>query len=123
VAEIQKFSERVIDFAERLSDVADAAEGKGRRRAGGGNGTTRWVLLPAAGAGLYALAKSGFLARQTKEIVKEAKARASDLPNDLLNAVRQTQESPSRNGGQGRRKPSSSRASSPRKSKSARSGS
>jgi hypothetical protein len=123
VADIQKFSERVIDFAERLADVADAAEGKGRRR-GSGNGATRWVILPAAGAGLYALVRSEFLARQAKDVVKEARTRASDLSNDLMNSVRQTQKSSSRNGGQRRRKSSSARkASSARRSKSAASGS
>jgi hypothetical protein len=85
---VHRFSDSVIDLAERLSNVADAAAGnppaKGRN---GGAGTTRWVLLPAAGAGLYALVKSDFFSRQAKGVVDEAKTRASDLPNDLMKRV------------------------------------
>jgi hypothetical protein len=88
VADVHKFSEQVIDLAERLADVADAAGGKGVRK----GGATRWVLLPAAGAagaGLYALATSGSLTRQAKGVVNQAKTRASDLPTELLGLVRQ----------------------------------
>jgi hypothetical protein len=89
---IHRFSESVIDLAERLSNVADAAAGnpptKGRNGAAGT--TTRWVILPAAGAGLFALAKSDFFTRQAKGVMDEAKTRASDLPNDLMKRVRQT---------------------------------
>ena len=72
-------SHQVINFAMRLRDVTDAAAGRttfGRNGlfadgAGGSGargvvGTTRWFLLPAAGAGLYALARSEFFARQAK---------------------------------------------------------
>jgi hypothetical protein len=52
-------------------------------------------LLPAAGAGLYALAKSEFFGQQAKTIVDEAKTVASDLPNDLMNTVRQSSSTPS----------------------------
>jgi hypothetical protein len=93
----KSFSYHVIDFAERLSNVADAAGG--HRTTKGGNGsaaTARWVFLPAAGAGLYALVRSDFFSRQAKEVVDEAKARASDLPNDLLKTVRQTAQKPTR---------------------------
>lgn len=105
MADIHKFSEQLIDFGERLSDVADAVQGKGRRS---GNGTTRWFVLPAVGAGLYALLKSEFFTRQAKDVVDEAKTRASELPNDLLNTVHQTsqQSSASTSGGQRRRQPS-----------------
>jgi hypothetical protein len=92
---IQRFSDTVIEYAERLSNVADAAAGK--RAPGNRNGgavTTRWVLLPAAGAGLYALVKSDFFTRQAKEVMGDAKARASDLPTDLMNAVRQSSQKP-----------------------------
>jgi hypothetical protein len=88
---IHQFSDDVIDFAERLSDVADAASGKGRRSSHTG---TRWILLPAAGAALYALFKSDFFARQAKGVVDEAKSRAADLPNDLMNSVRQASAQP-----------------------------
>ena len=48
MANIQKFSDHVIDYAERLANMADAAEGKRKRGAGAG---ARWLILPAAGAG------------------------------------------------------------------------
>ena len=85
MASVQKFSEQVIDLAERLADVADAAGGKGVRK----TGSARWLLLPAAGAGLYALATSGSLTRQAKGVANQAKARASDLPDELLGLVSQ----------------------------------
>jgi hypothetical protein len=90
MASIHKFSEQVIDYAERLSDMADAAQGKGSRR--GSSTGTRWLILPAAGAGLFALVKSDFFTRQAKGMVEEAKTRASDLPDDLLSHVRQTSQ-------------------------------
>ena len=67
---IYKFSERVIDLAERLEDVADAAQG--RRKGGSG---TRWLILPAAGAGLYAVATTGSFTRQAKDVMDQAKTR------------------------------------------------
>jgi hypothetical protein len=106
---IHKFSEKVIDLAERLEDVADAANGKGTRR---GSIRTRWLILPAAGAGLYALATNGSFTRQAKDVMDQAKTRASELPDDLLSRIRQTsQKSNSRTGGQGRRQTSSARKS------------
>ena len=71
---VHKFSEQVIDLAERLADVADAANGKGIRK----GGTARWLILPAAGAGLYALAASGSLTRHAKGVANQAKERASE---------------------------------------------
>ena len=108
MADIHKFSEQVIDWAERLEDVADAAKGKGNRRGSLGR---RWLLLPAAGAGLYALATSGSFARQAKDVMGQAKTRASELPDDLLSRIRQTsQKSTSGNGGKGgRQRPSAPR--------------
>jgi hypothetical protein len=85
MASVHKFSEQMIDLAERLADVADAANGKGIRK----GGTTRWLILPAAGAGLYALATSGSLTRHAKGVANQAKARASDLPDELVGLVRQ----------------------------------
>jgi hypothetical protein len=103
---IYKFSERVIDLAERLEDVADAAHGKGRRKGGSG---TRWLILPAAGAGLYALATNGSITRQAKDVMDQAKTRASELPDDLMSRIRQTpSRSTSSGGGQSSRKKSSS---------------
>jgi hypothetical protein len=117
MASIQKFSDHVIDYAERLANMADAAEGKRKRGAGSG---ARWLILPAAGAGLFALVKSEFMSRQAKGVVEEAKTRASDLPDDLLGHVRQASQKSNRTGTQRSRQTSST--SSSRRSGSARSG-
>jgi hypothetical protein len=85
MSRIHTFSDQLVDYGERLSKMADAAEGKHRS----GKTIRRWVLLPAAGAGLYALVRSDFLSRQAKEVVDEAKSRAADLPDDLMTRVRQ----------------------------------
>jgi hypothetical protein len=77
MADVHKFSERVIDVAERTSAVADAAQGKKVRR---GGMPARWFLLPAAGAGLYALMTNRSFTRQAKSVMNQAKERASDLP-------------------------------------------
>ena len=107
MADVHKFSERVIDLAERLEDVADAANGKGIRQ---GSSATRLLILPVAGAGLYALATSGALTRQAKGILGQAKTRVSELPDDLLGRVRQTTRNTSaRTSGQRRRPTSSTR--------------
>ena len=95
MADIERFSKHIIDYAERLADVADAAKGKGARHSGVG---ARWMLLPAAGAGLYALATSTSFTRRTKDVMEQAKARASDLPDDLLNRVRHTSSASERSG-------------------------
>jgi len=94
VASIQKLSAQVIDYAERVSEIADVAQGK-HQRAGR---TTRWLLLPASGAALYALIKSDSFSRQAKDVMDEAKSRASELPEDLLTRVRQSASS--KNGSQ-----------------------
>jgi hypothetical protein len=86
VADIYKFSDRVVDMGERLADVADAVQGRGNRK---GRGAARWLILPAAGAGLYALAANGSFTRQAKSIISQAKERASDLPEDLVGRVQQ----------------------------------
>lgn len=113
MADVHKFSEHIIDFAERLEGVADAAQGK---RTGRGGLGARWIILPAAGAGLYALARSGSFTRQAKDVMDQAKSRASELPEDLMGRIRQTpQRSSPGNGGQNRRT-SSTRKSSSRKS-------
>jgi hypothetical protein len=124
MADIHGFSERVIDLAERLADVADAVNGKGIRR---GSMGTRWLILPAAGAGLYALATNGAFTRRAKGVMGQAKTSASELSEDLLGRVSQTsQSSGSRSGSRNRsrsssgRKTSSSRTRSSRKTTSAR---
>ena len=81
MADIRKFSDQVIDLAERLANVADAAKGKDTKTTGL---RARWLLLPAAGAGIYAVATSGAFTRQAKTVVNEAKTRASDLPDELV---------------------------------------
>jgi hypothetical protein len=103
MADVHEFSRRVIDLAERLEDVVDAANGKA-----GANRTsaTRLLVLPAAGAGLYALATSGAFTRQAKGVLGQAKTRVSELPDDLFHRVRQTSQASSSGGsGQQRRRP------------------
>jgi hypothetical protein len=88
MADMSRFSERLIDVAERFADVVDAAEGKGARKSGAG---ARWLILPAAGAAAYALAtSSSSLARQTRGLMRRAKDRATDLPDaDLFTRVKE----------------------------------
>jgi len=104
---VQKFSSSVIDYAERLSTMADAAEGKKTR-----SGAARWLVLPASGAALYALVKSDTFSKQAKSVVKGAKARAADLPEDLVSRVRETTQraSSQRGSGNGAGSRSSSRS-------------
>jgi hypothetical protein len=99
MADFHEFSAQLRNVAERLSNLTGD-----RTR---GSGTTRWVVLPAVGAGLYALARSRFFAGQAKGVVDEAKARA-ELPNDRLTRVLQrSQKSSSRSGGRPRSQESS----------------
>ena len=70
MADINKFAERVIDLAERFADITDAAQGKGNRKGAG----ARWLVLPVAGAGLYALGTNGSFTRKTKKVMNQAKA-------------------------------------------------
>ena len=93
MADPHKLSEHVIDMARRFEDVVDAAEGKGAR--GSGSIGTKWLLLPAAGAGLYALMTSNSVGRHAKGVLNEAKSRAAELPDDLMNRVRQTSQTQS----------------------------
>lgn len=83
MADINRFAEQLIDLAERFADITDAAQGKGNRKGVG----TRWLVLPVAGAGLYALGTNGSFTRKTKKVMNQAKARASELPSDLMNRV------------------------------------
>jgi hypothetical protein len=105
MADVHKLSERVIDFAERTSAVADAAQGKKGRRRGV---PTRWFLLPAAGAGLYALMTNRSFTRH--------------LPEDLVDRVQQTtgQKSSSSSGSRPSTRKSASRTTQRRKTTSAR---
>ena len=100
----------------RLSTQETHRKG-GRRRSLG----PKWVVLPAAGAVLYALATSGSLTRQAKGVMNQAKARASELPDDLLSRIRQTsQTSSSGNSRQPRRQSSARRTSNSAKTSSRR---
>jgi hypothetical protein len=115
---VQKFSAQVIDYAERLSNVAAAAEGKHRH---GGARMTRWLVLPASGAAAYALLKSDYFSRQAKGIVDDARTRALELPDDLLGRARQaTQGASSRNGSRRRSSARSTKTSSARRTSSTR---
>jgi hypothetical protein len=119
MADMNKFSEQVLDFAERFADVTDAAQGKGNRKSMG----ARWLILPAAGAGLYALGASGSFKRKAKEVVSQAKERASELPEDLMNRVQQTSgtsQGRSTNGRQTTRKSATRRRQTRRKTTTAR---
>jgi hypothetical protein len=88
MVDFNKISQQVSDVAERVADVADAAQGKGARSGGGTRGP--WFLLPVAGAVGYVVAKKGRnVTRQVKDVSRqlsrEAKERASELPDaDLL---------------------------------------
>jgi hypothetical protein len=88
MADINKVSERLIEVAERFADVVDSAQGKGRRKSGAG---AKWLILPAAGAGAYALVTStSGLARKTRGLMNRAKDRATDLPDaDLFGRVKE----------------------------------
>jgi hypothetical protein len=114
MADMNKFSEQVIDLAERFADITDAAQGKGNRKSMG----ARWLIIPAAGAGLYALGASGSFKRSAKKVMSQAKERASELPEDLMTRVQQTSgttESPSTSGRQTTRKSTTRRRQSRRK--------
>ena len=75
--------------------------------------------LQRVGAGLFALARSGAFTRQAREVVNEAKARASELPEELVGRVheatgsarngRRTAGSSGTSSGSRRRKAASSR--------------
>ncbi len=84
MADIDKFSERLVDLAERFADVTDAAQGRGNRQ---GGIRARWFVVPAAAGGIYMLGASGSLRRQAGNVAKQAKDRAADLPDDLMSRV------------------------------------
>jgi hypothetical protein len=114
MADMNKFSEQVIDLAERFADITEAAQGKGNRKSMG----ARWLIIPVAGAGLYALGASGAFKRSAKKVMSQAKERASELPDDLMNRVQQTSgttQSRSASGRQTTRKPTTRRRQSRRK--------
>jgi hypothetical protein len=95
MADIDRFSERLVDLAERFADVTDAAQGRGNRQ---GGFRPRWFLLPAAAAGVYLLGASGSLRRQAGNVAKQAKDRAAELPDDLMSRVHQATRKPTTTG-------------------------
>jgi hypothetical protein len=81
-----KFAEQVTEMVERVADVSDAARGKARRRSGG---LARWLILPAAGAAVYAAAKrASAVGGSTDGVVRGANERADAPDMDLLNRVK-----------------------------------
>jgi hypothetical protein len=88
MGDVNRFSEQLIDVAERFADVVDAAQGHGARKAGAG---ARWLILPAAGAAAYALAtSSSTVAKKTRGLMRRAKDSAADLPDtDLFDRVKE----------------------------------
>ena len=107
MADIDRFSARLIDLAERFADVTDAAQGRGNRQ---GGIQARWLVLPAAGAGLYALGARGTFMRQAKTVVKQASERAAELPDALMSRVHQATTTSSGSNGRRRSTSSSSRS-------------
>ena len=95
MADMDRFSERLVEMAERFADVTDAAQGRGNRQ---GGIRARWVALPAAAAGIYLLGASGSLRRQAGNVAKQAKDRAADLPDDLMSRVHQATRRPTTSG-------------------------
>lgn len=96
MADIDTFSERLVDMAERFADMTDAAQGRGHRQ---GGIRARWVVLPAAAAGIYLLGASGSLRRQAGTVAKQAKDRATELPDDLMSAVHRATRKPTTSSG------------------------
>lgn len=88
MADVNRFSEGLIDAAERFADIVDSAQGRGARK---GGHSARWLLLPVAGASAYALAtSSSAAARKTRGFLSRAKDRATELPDaDLLERVKE----------------------------------
>jgi len=89
MSDITRLSDHVIEYAERVAAMADAAQGKKSIRK---RGMTQLLVLPAAGAGLYALARNKAVVRQAKEVASDAKNLAADLPDELMTRVRQSSQ-------------------------------
>jgi hypothetical protein len=108
MADAKKMSEGLVDIAERFADVVDAAQGRGARKTSGG---AKWLILPAAGAGVYALAtSSSAFARRTRKLMSRAKDRATDLPDaDLFGRVKEVTGMESTSGSSGRTQSASRR--------------
>jgi hypothetical protein len=92
MADMDRVSRRIVEFAERFADVNDAAQGRGKRL--GRKIRPRWLVLPAAGAGLYALGTNGSFLGRAKRVASQAKDHATDLPDTLLTRARETTGTP-----------------------------
>jgi hypothetical protein len=79
-------AKQVTEVAERVADVSDAVHGK-RKRSGG---LARWLILPAAGAAVYAAAKrASAVGRSNGGVMRGAEATAGEMPDmDLLNRIK-----------------------------------
>jgi hypothetical protein len=88
--DFNKLSKQAADVAERVADIADAARGEGPRKSGGGGGG-RWLLLPVAGAAVYAVARRGSdVPRRARDLLGQVKERVSEGPDlDLLDRVKE----------------------------------
>src|ERR1700755_707027 len=71
VADMDKSSEQLIDMAERCAYITDAAQGRGNRKSTG----ALWLIIPAAGAGLYALGASGSFKRGAQQVMSQERER------------------------------------------------
>ena len=91
MTDFDKISKQVAGVAERVADVADAAQGKGPRSESGNGRGGRWLILPAAGMALYAVVKTApDLRRRAKNIARQARERAPETPDlDLLARVKE----------------------------------
>jgi hypothetical protein len=96
-----KIAQQVGDVAERANEitqqVAEVAEhvvenvsGAVRRGARKGGRGARWLILPAVGAAVYAVARNRSVGHSAKALASQAKDRASEMQElDLLARVKE----------------------------------
>jgi hypothetical protein len=81
-----RFAKQVTEMVERLADVSDAASGKASRRSGG---LARWLILPAAGAVVYAAARrASGVGGSTHGVLRGGNERTDTPDTDLLSRVK-----------------------------------
>ncbi|HWH55126.1 MAG TPA: hypothetical protein VNT04_06060 [Gaiellaceae bacterium] len=83
-----EITQQVAEVAERVVENVSGAVRNGAKKGGHG---ARWLILPAVGAAVYAVAKNGSkFGRSTKALAGQAKDRASGIPDvDLLGRVKE----------------------------------